>query len=487
MFGAPIASQARATECSRRESIVGHATDRECALGSGESRNGRLAVRRPSRGTVATRSKLLILLIAGLMAPAASTARDVVPDTKVGNFLFKMPSGWKAVDKGSALVVYAPSPGPRTITYFALAAEEMEGDLQNSFRKLWQGFANSNQILEGGQPQPFQSNKRYDAIYTSAIAADQHGMRWSVFVLGAQYRKRMQTVMFMSNLPPGSARDRYFGVFKQTFLASLSFGDSLPRSRDPGLDTASVASGFSSEPDATTETDSTDKSPAGALEGIYVGFGLNGPRMERRNYYFTADGWVINNIPFVDMDHFDMTAYRRDPSNKLFVGRYRVDGNQIHIVWANNADRRDVIKFDETAANPGIDTFIPTCRCKGKRFSGKYHWSSPTDERFVQFFPDGTFFDHGLIDQVVGVPNPHGYSGITDRPRNFRGTYSADNQKLTFHFADGKQATVSFVVPKALKNAPAFEWMGLGHGTGVPGAETVVLLTLYEEHYQVQP
>jgi hypothetical protein len=242
--------------------------------------------------------------------------------------------------------------------------------------------------------------------------------------------------------------------------------------------------------DAGQETQATQAArtlPAGALEGIYVGFGLERSHMGHRDYYFTADGWVINNIPQVNMDNFDMTAYRNDPSNKLFIGRYRVDGNQIHIVWANNADRRDVIKYSETAANPGIDTYIPTCRCTGKRFSGKYHWSSPTDQRYVQFSPDGTFFDHGLTDQVVGVPNPHGYSGITDPPRNFRGTYSVRNQRLTFSFADGKQATVAFLAPKALEKAPAFEWIGVGHGSGVPGAETVIVLMLYEEHYQVQP
>jgi hypothetical protein len=239
--------------------------------------------------------------------------------------------------------------------------------------------------------------------------------------------------------------------------------------------------------EATEATQSTHKLPAGALEGIYVGFGLDRSHMGQHTYYFTADGWVINNIPLVNMDNFDMTAYRNDPSNKLFIGRYRVDGNQIHIVWANNADRRDVIKYNETSASPGIDTYIPTCRCTGKKFSGKYHWASPTDQRYIQFFPDGTFFDHGLTDQVVGVPNPHGYAGITDPPRNFRGTYSVRNQRLTFNFADGKQSTVAFIAPKALENAPAFEWIGVGHGTGVPGAETVIVLNLYEEHYQVQP
>ena len=238
---------------------------------------------------------------------------------------------------------------------------------------------------------------------------------------------------------------------------------------------------------SASDTQATNKLPAGALEGAYVGFSLDYSHQGSREYYFTADGWVINNIPYVDMDNFDMNAYRNDPSHKLFVGRYRVDGNQIHIVWANSGTRRDVIKFDPTGSSPGIDTYVPTCRCTGKRFSGKYHWASPTDARYVQFLPDGTFFDHGLTDQIVGVPNPHGYAGITDPPRNFRGTYSVRNQKLTFNFADGKQATVAFIVPKALEKAPKFEWMGIGHDSGVQGAETVIMLMLYEENYQLQP
>lgn len=233
------------------------------------------------------------------------------------------------------------------------------------------------------------------------------------------------------------------------------------------------------------ETD--NKLPAGALEGVYVGFGIEHSHMHDNDYYFTADGWVINNIPRVNMDNFNMTAYRNNPSNKLFIGRYRVDGNQIHIVWANDANRRDLVKYNQASANPALNMYVPTCRCTGKRFSGKYHWSSPTDKRYIQFSPDGTFFDHGLTDQVVGEPNPHGYAGITDPPRNFRGTYSVHNQRLTFKFADGKQATVAFIAPKALAKAPAFKWIGLGHGSGVSDAETVIVLMLYEEHYQVQP
>ena len=184
-------------------------------------------------------ARTALLLVVLVQASTPSLAQDVEPDTQIGNFLFKMPTGWNPVEKGRALVVYAPSPPTGTVTYFALASAEMNGDLQNSFREVWRGFTNNYRILEGSATQSYQSNRRYDALYTNAIVADQNGVRWYVYVLGAQYKKRIQTVLFMTNLPPGSAFIASFGVFKHTVLASLSFGDSLPGLEVPAAEVAS--------------------------------------------------------------------------------------------------------------------------------------------------------------------------------------------------------------------------------------------------------
>ncbi len=403
-------------------------------------------------------SKFVFVLLAGLMAPTASMAQDVVPDTQIGNFLFKMPTGWNAVDKGSTLVVYAPSPPQGTVTYFALAAEDMDGDLQNSFRELWQGFTNSNRILEGGQTQPFQSNGGYDAFYTSAIAADGNGMRWYVFVLGAQYKKRIQTVVFMSNLPPGSARNAYFSVFKQTFLASLSFGDSLPGSKVPAVHAAPAA-------------ETPHHLPPGALEGIYVGFALgSGGKVGLYRLNFNPDGWVVKDVPEEGMIGFDFTAYRNDPNtNRSWVGRYRVAGNSISILWQDYADDRQVITRNEASYSPGLDTYVPMCRCTGRKFSGKYNYGLATSGQYIQFFPDGTFLDRQVLDQML-VPN-----AFYDHPRTQRGTYSIQSQTMIFTFADSRRGMRTFYAPKAQEDGPTFDWIGLGWQT------------LYEEHHVSEP
>ena len=74
----------------------------------------------------------------------------------------------------------------------------------------------------------------------------------------------------------------------------------------------------------------------------------------------------------------------------------------------------------------------------------------------MQFFPDGTFIDHGVTDQLI-VP-----SRFYEHPRVQRGAYSIQSQTMIFTFPDGRHATRTFMAPKAQANDPAFDWIGLG-------------------------
>ena len=400
---------------------------------------------------------LLLVLLPGLAC--VSAGQEIAPDTQSGSFLYKMPTGWNPVQKGDTTIIYAPSPPRGTVTYIALAADNLEGDLQNSFRVLWTGFTNSYRILQGGQTSPLHAKNGYDAIYTSAVAADQNGTRWTVYVMGAQYKQRIQTVMFMSNVPPGSMLTAYQNVFQRTFLASLSFGKALPGAQAP------PAAG------AAPIEDTPHKLPPGALEGIYAGFGLGtAGHAGIKRLLFNPDGWVVNDIPQEGMIGYDFTAYRNAPStNRSWVGRYRLDGNKINIVWQDYADDRTVITRNETSFNPGIDVYVPMCRCTGKKFSGKYLSGLATSGQYIQFFADGTFLDHQVLDQML-VPN-----AFYDHPRIQRGTYSIQSQTMIFTFADGRQGMRTFYAPKAQEHGPSFDYIGLGWQI------------LYEEHHQALP
>ncbi|HKD15649.1 MAG TPA: hypothetical protein VKE71_14035 [Candidatus Angelobacter sp.] len=393
----------------------------------------------------------LIILLATILGGQES------PDTQAGNFLFKMPNGWIPTQRGDTTILYAPAPPRGTITYIAMAANDMEGDLQNSFKVLWGGFTSSYRVLQGGQTAPLHSPNGYDAFYTTAIAADQNGTRWSVYVMGAQYKQRIQTVMFMSSVPPGSTLSAYQNVLK-TFLANLHFGDSLPGSQVPPADAAPAE-------------ETPHKLPPGALEGIYAGFSLGAAgRMGLQRLHFNPDGWVVKDVPQEGMIGFDFTGYRNSPdTNRSWVGRYRLEGNKINILWQDYADDRQIITRNENSFSPGLDVYVPMCRCTGKRFSGKYNFGLASSGQYLQFFPDGTFIDHQVLDQML-VPN-----AFYDHPRIQRGAYSIQSQTMIFTFADGHRGMRTFYAPKAQEKGSVFDWIGLGWHV------------LYEEHHVSEP
>ena len=140
-----------------------------------------------------------------LLAPApALLAQDLAPDTQTGNFLYKFPTGWNPLEKGAATFIYAPLAKPGTATFIALTANDLEGDLQNSFNALLGGLKSSYRIEQGGQVSSLHSKNHFDAFYTTLVATDKSGVRWNMYILGAQYRKRLESVVFMSNLFPFS-------------------------------------------------------------------------------------------------------------------------------------------------------------------------------------------------------------------------------------------------------------------------------------------
>jgi len=246
-----------------------------------------------------------------------------------------------------------------------------------------------------------------------------------------------------------------------------------------GAQSQASAQPVSSTSATASQGDSPSSSlPAGALQGVYAALGINGSSARFRRLNFNGDGWVVKDIPQEGMIGFDFTAYRNDrKTNRNWVGRYQVDGDKINIDWQDfrgpaYPPNREVVKHDEVSAHPaweaGWDTFIPMCRCTGKRFSGKYNWGAAAAGQYLQFFPDGTFIDHSVTDQLI-VP-----SRFYEHPRVQHGTYSIESQTLIFMFDDGRRGMRTFMAPKAQENDPKFDWIGLGWQT------------LYEEDYEMQ-
>jgi hypothetical protein len=394
-------------------------------------------------------SACLILVWATFMS--AAFPPQTPPNTQFGNFLFTVPNGWNPVEKDNNMYIVAPGLLPGQAAFIALTSGDLDGDLQKSANDVWTGFQKSYRVLQGGRLTPMRSDKGYDAYYTTALASDQNGARWQIYFMGAQYNKRIEAVIFLSNLPPGTTYDAYFRVF-QTFLANLSFGDSLPGSNLPPV----------SEPKPGPEI--SQDVPAGMLQGVYVCTAGADARPTNKQFIFYPDGYMMYGLPQEGMLDFDFAHYRsQDNKNRNWFGRYRVNGDQVKIVWQNqfgDPANPAVIKINNTSAHPALDLgweiFIPTCRCTGKKLAGTYRWGAPAADQYIQFFPDGTFLDHRVLDQML-IPSP-----FYEHPRTQRGAYSIQNQTIIFNFADGHRGARTFLAPKVQENNPKFDWIELG-------------------------
>ncbi len=400
--------------------------------------------------------KRCALLLCLLALTSLLPGQDAPPDTQMGNYLFHMPNGWNPVEKGEATYIMSPLQRPGTATFIMLQAGDLDSDLQKSFNEFWAGLHSPYRIVQGGQVTSMHAKNGYDALYTTAVMSDQNGIHWNMFAMGAQYGKRMQIVVFVSN-EQGANYDANYKVF-QSFLAGLSFGDALPGQKLP------PATGDVGSTDATAKQDEPQKLPPGMLAGIYVCTAGGDGQPSNKQFLFYPDGLMVYGVPAEGMIGFDFNHYRSESNpDKNWVGRYKVKGDKIEIVWQNEFSdpaKPAIVKRNETSANPawevGWDTFIPMCRCTGKRFSGKYIWGLPVADQYLQFFPDGTFIDHRVTDQLI-VPSP-----FYEHPRIQRGTYSIQSQTLIFTFADGRRGTRTFVAPKVQEKDQMFDWIGLG-------------------------
>ncbi|HYK92261.1 MAG TPA: hypothetical protein VE398_26100, partial [Acidobacteriota bacterium] len=289
--------------------------------------------------------------------------------TKFGNFLFKVPNGWNPVQKEDAMLLVAPASRPGTATYIALAASDLQGNLQESFNEFLTGIQKAYRIPQGGKAMPLHSKKNYDAYIMTALATDKDSKQWNLYLVGIQYGKRFEGVAFLSDLPASdSTYDAYLDTF-MAFLDDLSFEDTPSAMKAPG------------DPPKSPR-DSSRQLPLGELQGVYVCTGGADGRPTNKQYIFYPDGLMVYGIPQEGMLGFDFEHYRPQSNpTKNWVGRYQVDGDKVRIVWQNqfgDPARPVLIKINEASAHPawdaGWDTFIPMCSCTGKTFSGTYRW-----------------------------------------------------------------------------------------------------------------
>jgi hypothetical protein len=191
----------------------------------------------------------------------------------------------------------------------------------------------------------------------------------------------------------------------------------------------------------------------GMLDGAYDALVIGtGGHVDHRFLIFYPDGRVMNGMPEEGLEGFSFAAFAADPKNQNELGRYRVDGEQINIVWEDWPGHRDVVQHREGVDVGYPDVYIPLCRCDGERFSGLYKWDYQSG---IEFSLDGGFVDHGVIDQLdVDL-------GFFNQPRVRRGTYRIHDYSLYLDFQDGQHLKTSFGAPAFQESRHVFNWISI--------------------------
>ncbi len=179
---------------------------------------------------------VLVLLLA--LMPTLPAQNIGNSEVQVGDFRFPLPPGWTRVDRDNKNLLVPANAVASPSTYIQFNGFDLgSNDLQAGFNAGWRGFAQGHKVVSNGPVVSRRSPGGFDYLYTTGTTTE-GGKQWDVAFAGAQYGKRLETVLFVSSDPDAQTRKAYLKQF-QSFLDSIRFGPSdastasLARNRRP--------------------------------------------------------------------------------------------------------------------------------------------------------------------------------------------------------------------------------------------------------------
>lgn len=357
------------------------------------------------------------ILLALFALPLSMPAQDAwAPDSKIGNFQFNMPKGWKRLDKaGSPELVPADlQNGTITLIDF-LPSQPLNGrDLRSWFSAAWTEWQKQFRVVDGGQITSGHSPNGFDFLRLEArVSGPQIGFASFVFS-AAKIGDRAEAYYFLNNGSYYVAHDAL-----QDFEHSLRFANNPAapaRERQPSAAAAGAA---------------------GGLQGLYIGYkmrGLIGLNAHFDYFVFLPDGNVVRYLPEHGLENFDFRTALRD--SRDYCGRYRATANQVEMAWADN--NTEVAKRDGTSLKLSGDQYFPVSNPNGLKLQGTFRREGADLARYaLQFAPDGTFRENGMLTLLA-------YEGKDSRPGS--GTYKIGDYSLKLFYQDGRRITFSFFI-----------------------------------------
>jgi hypothetical protein len=360
------------------------------------------------------RTRLVFAFIVfGLCGLVSGTAQDAwKPDTQIGDFRFNIPDGWKRVEsQGGPMLVpkNLPKGGAAFIDF--IPAQELQGDFRSWFNARWADWKKQFKVQQAGEITAEHNPNGFDILRIDARVSNQ-ALGYSEFVFAAvQARHRVAAYYWVNNTGYYSYRDSLSDFEHSLFFGKRASSESAAAAAKPGV--------------------------AGGMQGVYIGYkmrGMAGLRTHFEYLTFLADGNLVRALPEQGLDNFDFKEALK--KNRDYCGRYRVNGNQVAITWADNTTENAT--REGTSLKIRGDSYFPVPRSDGLKLKGTYRQEgTAAAPYFIRFSSDGSFSDNGVLN-LLNYRN--------DTQKGGRGTYRIGNNTITLSYADGRKVPLSFFI-----------------------------------------
>ena len=345
------------------------------------------------------------------LATGPASAQDVwKPDTQIGDFQFNMPDGWKRVASPGGGFVLVPKNLPKggTAAIDFIATQDLQGDFRAWFNARWAEWQKQFKVQQAGEITLEHNPKGFDTLRIDARVSNQQ-LGYTEFVYAAvKSGNRVGGYYWISNTGYYSYRESL-----TDFEHSLLFGKGK---LSGGEQTAANA---------------------GGMQGLYVGYkmrGLAGLKTHFEYLVFFPDGNLIRFLPEPGLDNFDFRNALK--TSRDYCGRYRVNGNQIKITWADNSTENAV--RNGTALKIQGDSYFPVPKFDGQTLNGTYHQEGAGGAPYsIRFTAAGQFTDSGILNLLLDPGKKHAPG---------QGTYRIGNNTITLSYADGRRVPLSFFI-----------------------------------------
>ena len=442
--------------------------------------------------------RLLVLIVLLLSLPAGLNAQNGPSESQAGDFVFQMPQGWQRVDQGPKTFLAPAAAAASLSTYVQLAGFDLgNNDLQAGFKAALAGILRTYRVLNLN-PTAFQhSANGFDYYYATAAVADAQGRQWALAIFGAQYEKRLETLLFMTSEPQPQTRDAYLKAL-QDFLNSVHFGAAT--TNQPNATVQPSASGPSAPPGSGRSLERDMSAPpagpmsfnqlptvAGKFNGIFRAAAKEGvdpnsldiadPSRNTPNYRFLvlfSDGTAMRGLPTMGLSAYKASV-RLDISgggnSAARWGVYRMSGNQGRVVFASPTaagqqlvsgrfvgDAWNIQEYPDHLEVNGSNYILMDSGAAGRTLEGTYKPFGDKRMPGITFTKDGEFNDEGILKTggataigIAGGGLAIGYAFNSPGPG--RGTYFISNYTLNLNYANGQAPPVLFWIdPGAAKS-----------------------------------